>query len=494
LWVLGAPSLGFAQTEPAAEPTAEPATEPSAELGVEPPLEALPAAPNLRLPDPTADDKKLLESLLTRLTQLGVSDAPSAPEILLRVDATLLPAIRARVDEEAERSQRGSMKELLLETRRQWKDEVKRTTRGGPEPETPDYLLMMLAAPKPEQAAWQQLVRVLALSRMCTRMGSVEAVRVLVHIYVRFEFLRIDTQLQLYQLADRALAGLIESTRHPAPVVSEWAKRRLDFLGKAIPSEVVQVQDAEVLADVLRAYGRTRDPDALRLIISFANSERTQVRLAARQAVSLLGEVANWPLRDTYENMVGKKPPRDWTWERTARELFRSFDQIRLAELYEHYRGGLQALARSDLKAMRLAFDKVLARNPDFEPRDKLAQGYLQYALAEYDTDPAGAELALQRVARIAPAVEQRNKAQSLVLTLAAKRLSEQRVADQFLLRQALQLDPQNPHAVALQAELAREPLTETSGFMRVLWPSLLAVLGIGFALFIALRRRPSSA
>jgi tetratricopeptide (TPR) repeat protein len=326
---------------------------------------------------------------------------------------------------------------------------------------------------------------------MCTHIGSIEAVRSLIHLYVRFEFLRIDTQLQLNKLGDRALAGLIESTRHPAPSISEWARRRLDFLGKAIPSEVVQVQDAEILADVLRAYGRTRDPDAPRLIISFANSERAQVRLAARQAVNLLGEIANWPLRDTYENMVGKKPPRDWTWERTARELFRNFDQIRLAELYEHYQLGLTALEKGDLEAMRQAFDKVLARDPQFEPREKLAEGYLRYALQHYEDAPEATRQAAGRAARIALSAEQQNKAKSLLLTLEAKRLSEERrIADQSLLRQALELDPQNPHAVALQAELSREPLSESPTFMRVFWPALLGVGALLSVVILVVKRR----
>jgi hypothetical protein len=329
---------------------------------------------------------------------------------------------------------------------------------------------------------------------MCARIGTVEAVRVLVHVYVRFEFLRIDTQLQMNALGDKALAGLIEATRHQAPSVSEWARRRLDFLGKAIPSEVVQVQDPQVLADVLRAYGRVRDPDAPRLIISFANSERSQVRDAARQAVALMGEVANWPLRDSYEDMVGKKAPREWTWDRTARELFKNFDQIRWAELYEHYRRGLTAQSEGKLDDMRDAFDKVLARKPDFDPKDKIVEGYFAFATERFAQDPDTVAGVLQRLMRIAPTESERARAQSLALTLRAQLLSDKQLADQFPLQRARQLDPSNEQAQRLLAELSREPLTESTGFMRVLWPLLFFVTALGAALIVALKRRPVAA
>src|SRR5690606_27376570 len=103
----------------------------------------------------------------------------------------------------------------------------------------------------------------------CVAIGTVSAVRQLIHVFVRFEFLRIDTQLQLDKLDEKSLAALIETTRHAAPTVAEWAKRRLDFVGKAIPSEAVRVSSSDALADILRAYGRLKDPDAARLVLSF---------------------------------------------------------------------------------------------------------------------------------------------------------------------------------------------------------------------------------
>src|SRR5690606_34804257 len=134
-----------------------------------------------------------------------------------------------------------------------------------------------------ENEAWRHLVHVLAMSRMLRHVNTTTAARSLVHVYVRYgEFLRINTQLELEAMGERSLAALLEARRHPAQKIAQWAERQLDLRGKAIASEALQTDDPEALADILRAFGRIRDPDAARVIISFAQSERAQLRGAAR--------------------------------------------------------------------------------------------------------------------------------------------------------------------------------------------------------------------
>lgn len=463
----------------------------SAQLAVELPLQKLPTTPSRRLEAASAQDRQLLEEVLRRLISESSSERQAGLAALFEVDSSLLPAVRESIDARARSANRAAMKRLLLDTRAKARAQLERAMRERGEKgevETPDYLAMMISHAKPDSKDWRDLVEVLALSRICAHLGTTPAVRVLIHVFVRFEFLRIDTQLQLKKLGDKALPALIETTRHEAASISNWAKRRLDFLGKAIASEVVQVEDPEVLADVLRAYGYTSDPDAARIVISFANSERAQVREAARQGVSLFGETAHWPLRDTYEQMVGRKPPREWSWDRTARELFREFDRIRLSELYGQYQRGLRALDSGDLSEMKQAFDRVLARSPEFEPRERLVEGYLQYAQNELPENREAAALAAQRVLRLAASEDDRNRAESVLLTARAVDLSERHVADRALLRRALELDGSNETARSLLAEVSREPLVESSEFMRVLWPAILAGLSLLFALLVGLR------
>lgn len=498
----------------------------AAEARSKPPLSPLPKAPSRRFATPEAADLELLEQVLERIRAVRKPNVRASLDELLEVDASLLPAIRRRIDLEAERANRKRMKRLLLDIRREARSDLKRQLRAPGDVVTPDYLEMVLTYPKVDRKSYRRLVNLLALSRLCVRLGTVRATRALIRIYVRFDFMRIDTQLQMQKLGDRALPGLIEATRHPAPNVARWARKQLDFIGKAIPSEAVAVDDPQVLADALRAYGFLKDPDAARLIISFANSERSQVRLAARQAVTSMGEIANWQLRDTYEQMVGKKPPRDWSWDRTAKELFREFDLIRLAEVYRLYDEGLQAKKAGNLEDMRKAFDRVLTRDPDFDDESGvMAAGYLAYgqqALTRLSDDGQLGALfadskdasklktgttggaassdrrranvatlgaALQRATRLTTDENQKRAARSLSLTLDAHRQLARGLADQTLLRRALKLDPENQLARQLLEEISRQPLSESGPFMRFLWPAVLGGLAILLAVIVVVRR-----
>lgn len=465
-------------------------------LRVQPPLQPLPKLPSRTLSGVTPEDRKLLDTLLNRLLFANPEDRRVALEDISAIDEGLLPAIRERLDREADKADRAAMKRLLLDVRRDVREQLlKEAKRAGKaqEVQTPDYLEMLVEHPRANSDHYRPLVTVLALSRMCVALQSPAAVRTLIHVYVRFDFLRIDTQLQLERLGDHALPGLIETTRHPAPAIAEWAKRRLDFLGRAIPSEAVAVDDPAVLADVLRAYGYIRDVDAARIVISFANSERALVREAARQALSAYGQPAIWQLRDAYEQVVGSKPSRQWSWDRLAKELFREFDQMRLADLYEHYQKGLQALQGNDLDGARRAFDRVLARSPHFEPSEEMVRAYLAFGEQVATTNPGEAELALRRVQRLTENTRARATAQSWLLTVQAHRLANQGLADRTLLVRALELEPTNAEAKRLLDELQREPLTESTGFARMLWPAVFGALALLFSLLVVLRRTHSS-
>jgi hypothetical protein len=332
------------------------------------------------------------------------------------------------------------------------------------------------------------------MSRILVQVGTVEACRELIDVFVRFgDLLRVDTQLQLEKLGERAVAALIEARRHQAPQIARWAERQLDALGKAIPSEAVQTTDQQVLADVLRAYGRVREPDAARIVISFSNSERAQIREAARQGVALMGEVAGWQLRDAYENVVGKKPPRDWSWKRTARELFGEQDRLRLSRVYRLFEDGMRAKAEGRLDDMRRAFDQVLSRSPSFERAAEMTGGYLAFAREAADEHTGEAIAALRRASRLAASPEERVQAESLLLTLEAERLLESGIADQTLPRRAIELDRSNERAKSLLARMERGELQSQSRFGR--WAAALAIGATALlAIGIILLRRPRSA
>ncbi|MGC4090160.1 MAG: hypothetical protein QM756_20220 [Polyangiaceae bacterium] len=350
---------------------------------------------------------------------------------------------------------------------------------------------MLVQQARPGKKPYQDLVSVIAISRMLCAIGSVEAVRTLLNVYMRFgEFLRISTQRELLRLGDKAVPALLEARRHPAEKIAHWALRQLDTLGRAVPGEAVRATDPQVLADVLRAYGRTRDPDATRIVVSFANSERGVVREAARQSIALFGEVAMWQLKDTYENVVGKKPPRDWSWDRTARELFAEFDRARSAVVADAFAEGRIARAKGDYEAMRKSFDDVMARDPRFEPRAELFGGLPRVRRRVFDEHPAEAEVALLRAARLNSDAAQAPKIESQLLTLRAIDSVRHNVADVTLLERALTLDPHNARAETLLSELRHGKVEGTGERARHVAAGTIGLLSIA-AIIALLRKRP---
>jgi len=464
------------------------------------PLSPLPRPPSIELSPPDAASLEALDAELALLTSKETADRETGAAEILEVEPDRLPAIHRRLVTIAESSDHEAMKSLLSGVRDKARDDVRQLLRAEDVHEkvsTPDYLEMLTSHPKPDSKTWRDLVSVVAMSRMLGRIGTVGAARELVGIYARFgEFMRVDTQLVLAKMGDHAVAALIEAERHPAPKIAAWATKQLDRLGKSSPSEAVSIKDPEALADILRAYGRARSPDATRLVISFANSERTEIREAARQAVALMGEVANWQLRDTYEDIVGKKPPREWSWDRTARELFAEFDRTRLAEVYVIFERGLAAEQAGKLDEMAADFDQVLAQSPVFERAPEMLAGYLAYARAHLDDEPPEkAVRALRRIDRLASDGDlQKKPAESLLLTLEAEGLFEKHVADPVVLRRAIELDPQNARAKGLLDRMNRRDTDVEERTHRYLAAGAIAFAALASLVLIFLKRRPGAA
>lgn len=466
---------------------------PSAQPAELVPLAPLPKLPSIELPPPDRTTAEALDGFLSRIVSKDASVRETAAQEILEVERDSLPAIHQRLSRLADSSDHREMKDLLGNIRDKERDSIRdRAQAEGDKASAPDYLEMLLTHPRPDSKAFRDLMSIVAMSRMLRQIGTVGACRELVGIHARFgEFLRVDTQRQLAALGDRAIAALVEATRHPAPKIAQWASRQLDALGKATPGEAVQTSDPEVLGDVLRAYGRARDPDAARLVISFANSERTQIRDAARQAVVLMGEVANWQLRDTYENVVGKKPPREFSWDRTARELFAEFDKLRLSRVYVLFANGVAAERSGKLDEMAAAFDEVLAQSPSFDRAGEMVPGYQAYARARLDDAPEKALAALRRIERLSPEGSPEAKsAQSLRLTLEAEQLLGQHVADAVLARRALELDPMNDRARKLGERIQRSNDDAQGRTRRYLGAAAIGVAALVSILFILLRKR----
>lgn len=456
----------------------------------------MPKAPSIELPKPEAAHLEALDAKLEGLVAPDRESRDNAARALLEVEPRLVPALAFRLRAIAERADKGAMKELLERVRTRARERERLRLRAAGETgevQTPDYLAMLVehTPSAKEKAAYRDLISVVGISRMLGRIGEVEAVRVLLEVYVRFgEFLRVDTQLQLEKLGDRAVPALIEARRHPAEKISQWARRQLDALGRGVPSEAIQTEDHQALADVLVAYGRVRNPDATRILLSFANNERAVVREGARQGIALMGEVASWQLRDSYEDLLGKKPPRDWSWDRTARELFRELDRVRDAAVADAFHAGKAARERGDLEAMRRAWSELLARDPDPERRAELVQGYLAYAERYFDERPLESRECLLRAQRLSADPAQKVKIESQILSVRAHESARRGIADVSLLRRALELDPANERAKALLTRLTHHEADSVTPKTRWLAAGTMALVALAGLLTLLFRKK----
>jgi tetratricopeptide (TPR) repeat protein len=365
--------------------------------------------------------------------------------------------------------------------------------KGPPPSGDPGWLPLVLAAPRSD-APYRDLVTVLSLERALVQIGTTPAVRELIGVYLQYgDLLRIDVQHMIALLGDRAVPALLEARKHDAEKMRQWASRQLDAIGKAVPSETVQIQDQDVLADVLRAYGRTRDIDALRVVVSFTSSDRSQVRDAAREALVNYGDAALWQLREAYENLTGKRPPPGSTWDKLALELFESHDRARLEEIFQTFEAGLASFKNGKLDEMAAQFDAVLARAPTFERRAEMVEGYLALARKVEPSDRPRAALLARKALRLDPQSPRAQATEAYILTLEAEQLASEGLVDTAPLKRAIELDPSSSRPRDLLARLEASPQARAHEGYRYLAAAAIGALAVLASLLVGLSRRPPS-
>jgi tetratricopeptide (TPR) repeat protein len=474
------------------------------------PAAALPELPRLAPitpPEPEPAAVRELDRVLEQITSPDARARQGARATLEDLPPGVLGAIRLRVQDIRGSLDRDAAPLVLDEARKAGRKALKakgeagtdgkRKKKGKEEEEEGDWLDFMLQRARPGDDAWRDVVKLLSMSRMLAALGTTPAVRELIALHAYFgELLRIDLQRHVAKLRDKAVPALIEARQHDAKIVQHWANRQLDLLGRAIPGEAVSTNDTQILADVLRAYGRTRDVDAVRVILSFCNSDRERLREAARESVAAIGEPGLWQLRDAYLNLTGEKAPREWTWDRIARELFAAHDRARLAEVYKLMDEGLAAAGAGKYDEATAAFDKVLARAPLFERRKEMVKAYVERARS-LGRAPAELEEALammRKALRLDPRGEQAKKLEAEIAYLEGLLLIAQGTPDKFVFKRALEIDP--AHAGAREALASLEdPAVEKASQA----PRYLAAGGIGLAALLAMallarrRKHPDS-
>lgn len=482
----GAQPAASASSSARAEPSARDASStpkppPDAELP------ALPTLPPIKLAEPTPEASKEVESLLERLVSSKPDVRERAREALAQPSPTLVPALHAKIQDLRGSLDRERAPKLLEAARKAARDDRKKAKKQGTasELEDDDWLLFLHANPAPDDPAWRDLVQLLGCVRLLGGIGSTEAVRELLHLRANFgEMLRLDLSRQLTKLGDRAVAALHEAKRHDAVIVQRFAALELDKLGRVTPGEAVAVRDPDALADVLRAFGRNRDVDAVGVLLSFANHDRKKVREAAREGLVGIGDAARWQLRDTWQDLSGDKADRSVAWDTLAKRIFWAYDQSRLAELERLADEGFEAAKASDHPRAVGVFDRVLARDPLFERRREMSASYV--AVARSTPIERGEErLAMLRKARrLDPESKDATKLDAEIAYVEAKLLIADGRPDRYLLERALELDPEHADARSLLAGFERKALVERESSERGV---AAAAVGGATALLLAL-------
>jgi tetratricopeptide (TPR) repeat protein len=329
--------------------------------------------------------------------------------------------------------------------------------------------------------------------------GSVDEARTLVRRAAADPSTFYQVTGPLRAMGDAAIPALIEARASPA--LKSWATDQLEAMGKRTPGDGVQVSDSRVLCEVLRAYGETKDMDALPTVLAFISADRPDVRAAARASVLDYGERAARRLTDAVAAWSGgpqgrrsraddaDAAARPHAAELAAR-LFAASDHHRLADIDALMDRGIAAADAGALEDAVAAFDEVLARQPSFERRGQAAPVYLAYAESIEALDADSAETHYMKAIRLDPDGTASKRARSRLEVMAGARLRARGVDDPEPFVTALALDPANADA---HAELDRERVDDAALRRRVR-KAATGTLALGVALAamagIAIARR----
>jgi hypothetical protein len=371
---------------------------------------------------------------------------------------------------------------------------VKQATEGRGKKAGGDLCDALLELRAGESAGAKTALETAALARALTHAATTPAARQLVKLAGDHGgALRPDITRHVRALGDKAVPALIETRKDASSEVRHWAYAELEAMGKRIPADAVQTTDRQVLVDVLLAYGRIHDLDAVPVLLSFVSSDRVQVRTAARDSLTGFGQDAVWKLREAYTNLTGKSLPEGAQAAEVAKELFAAYDRVRLQEVYGLLEEGLKKEKEGKADEATVAFDKVLARQPMLDRRAEMVPAYVALAQKLAGEDPVQALAALRKAERLAPEGPRINQIKAEIAYLEGEELVARGISDAEPFKRALALDP--AHAKA-RAELDRLEANREDGVSRTRNVSLAGAtfLGalVGLFLFAGRRRRPA--
>lgn len=278
------------------------------------------------------------------------------------------------------------------------------------------------------------------------------------------------------------LPALIEAQVHDSAGVRRWAGRAIERLGMQTPGDAIQNDDPRLQADLMRAWAKARNFDAMEVTISFVGHDDAQVRDAARWAIEQYGRNAIWQLRIAMRNQLGREADHSWGWRRTMDLLFEGLDARRTEAIETELEQGLAALDGGDLDSMREHFEEVLREEPGLPRRVEMASGYAALSSARLEEgDVEGARQALLKALRLSHDDPEASAWRAQLGFLDAEARLEAGVADAAAYREVLALDPAHDEAADRVEELTGEvvPGHESKSEQRGRSAWILAALGL---------------
>ena len=354
-----------------------------------------------------------------------------------------------------------------------------------------DLALALLRVRSQNNAAYKATLTTTVLIRALAHIANTASTRELIAILNDHGgVFRPEITRQVPKVGEAFVPALIEARRGSVET-RRWAHLQLEALGKKTAGEAAQVKSSTVLCDVLRAYGSIHDIEALAVILSFVNTDRAQVRAAAREALSMYGGDGLWKLREAYSNLTGKPTPEGWSADQVAKELFTAFDKVRLQEVYELLDEGLKLEKDHKLLEATQAFDKALARQPLLDRRAEMIPAYVAYADSIEEKDLAQALALYRKAARLEPKDARKAQIESGIAYLEGKELLSRGIADEEAFKRAIALDPTNARARAELGKLEAVVETKAEKSRRVLsGGAVILAAAIGIFFFGARSRR----
>jgi tetratricopeptide (TPR) repeat protein len=370
---------------------------------------------------------------------------------------------------------------------------VLKTVRERPGKESAFDMLEALVQLKPD-APTQRALTVTALLRGLAHAETTPAARQLVLLASDAGgLLRPELTRQMKSMGDRAVAALIEAKRDASSETRTWAANLLESMGKRTPGDAVQTKDNQALADVLRAYASIKDLDALPVVLSFVNSERAQVRAAAREATLAYGQDAIWKLREAYAALTGDPAPEGLSSADLAKKTFEAYDRFRLQEVYALLEKGLAAQQAGQTEEAVKLFDEALARQPMLDRRAEMVPAYLAWAESREASDRPGALAYLRKALRLDESGPDASHVRSQILVLEGEDLEAHGIADTEPFEQALALDPQNARARAHLDRLRAQADSSRSRAWRLVAAAAVLIGALGGIAVLGRRRRPAA-